>query len=240
MNEYVNDFNTIVKTYYDDLKKYKPVSRIREKELIRLAKRNNQRAKNELIEANLRFVFDVAKRYKGKGVSMSDLISEGNMGLLKAIDKFNEKYDVKFFSYAVWWIRQAMQDAIKKRQISNSIEKGEEELNTVVISNTVNDIEDDVVKKNEVIFSNEYDEHKKEIEESQKKIVSKLLEKLQPREKEIIERYFGLNGREEQNLGEIGKVLGISMERVRQIKANVFKILRAEILLMPDAAHLFK
>ena len=64
--------------------------------------------------------------------------------------------------------------------------------------------------------------------------------KLQPREKEIIERYFGLNGREEQNLGEIGKVLGISMERVRQIKVNVFKILRTEILLMPDAAHLFK
>ena len=117
MNEYVNDFNTIVKTYYDDLKKYKPISRIREKELIRLAKRNNQRAKNELIEANLRFVFDVAKRYKGKGVSMSDLISEGNMGLLKAIDKFNGKCEGEFCGYGCGWIRQGMQDAINKRQI---------------------------------------------------------------------------------------------------------------------------
>ena len=66
------------------------------------------------------------------------------------------------------------------------------------------------------------------------------MEKLQPREKEIIERYFGLNGREEQNLGEIGKVLGISMERVRQIKKRILFRMRSEVLCMDNVEMLFK
>lgn len=240
MNEYANDFNTTVQTYYNDLKKCKPISRIREKELIRLAKRNNQRARNELVESNLRFVFDVAKKYKGRGVPLCDLISEGNMGLIKAIDKFDEKYDVKFYSYAVWWIRQAILECIRKKQLANSFEKEQDEINTIIVSNVSNDNEDDIVNINETILSNEEDEYNKEIEENQKKAVQNLLDKLQPREKEIIERYFGLNGREEQNLGEIGEVLGISMERVRQIKVSIFKTLRTEILLMPEYNYFFK
>lgn len=240
MNEYANDFNTIVQTYYKDLKKCKPISRIREKELIRLAKRNNQRARNELVESNLRFVFDVAKKYKGRGVPLCDLISEGNMGLLRAIDKFDENYDVKFYSYAVWWIRQAILECIRRKQLSNNFEKEQDEINTIIVSNTTSDGEDDVVNVNETIFSNEEDEYNKEIEENQKKVVQNLLDKLQPREREIIERYFGLNGREEQNLGEIGNVLGISMERVRQIKVSIFKTLRTEILLMPEYNYFFK
>jgi RNA polymerase primary sigma factor len=117
MNQYVNDFTSTVRTYYDELKKYKPLSRARERRLLKLCKRGDEKAKNELLEANLKFVFDIAKRYTGRGISIGELISEGNMGLIKAVDKFDESQDVKFISYAVWWIRHSMLDAIRKSKL---------------------------------------------------------------------------------------------------------------------------
>ena len=101
MNQYANDFTHTVRVYYDDLKSTKPLTRAKEKRLLRLSKRGDMKARNELLEANLKFVFDVAKRYSGRGVPMGDLISEGNIGLIRAIEKFDESNDVKFISYAV-------------------------------------------------------------------------------------------------------------------------------------------
>ena len=102
-NLYVNDFSTTVKTYYDELKKYKPISREKEKELLIKAKNGDLNAQNEILTSNLRFVFNIAKRYKGNGAAISDLISEGNLGLVKAIQKFDPEKDVKFISYA-WFV----------------------------------------------------------------------------------------------------------------------------------------
>ena len=113
MNSYVNDFNEAVNNYYESLKKCKPVSREEERKLVKLAKQGDISAKNRILESNLRFVFNVAKNYKGCGVSLNELISEGNMGLIKAIEKFDLTKEVKFISYAVWWIRQGIQAYIK-------------------------------------------------------------------------------------------------------------------------------
>ena len=118
MNQYANDFTHTVRVYYDDLKNKKPLTRAKEKRLIRLSKRGDTKARNELLEANLKFVFDVAKKYSGRGVSMGDLISEGNLGLIKAIEKFDDNNDVKFISYAVWWIRHSILNAIQKKMYS--------------------------------------------------------------------------------------------------------------------------
>ena len=100
-NAYANDFTTTVKTYYNDLKKCKPISRQRESELILRAKNGDLKAQNTILEANLRFVFNVAAKYKGNGVPLSDIISEGNLGLIKAIEKFDPSKNVKFISYDV-------------------------------------------------------------------------------------------------------------------------------------------
>ena len=239
-NQYVNDFSTTVKTYYDELKKYKPITRAKEKELILKAKEGDLKAQNEILTANLRFVFNIASRYKGKGASISDLISEGNMGLVKAIQKFDPEKDVKFISYAVWWVRNSMQEFLKKRQVCLNYEKEEESLERPILHNEFwHDDEDEYVTKKEIVMSDEEDEERRELHKNQKKIVDKILEKLSERERFIIEKYYGIDC-EEKNLEEIGNMLGITKERVRQIKAVSLTKLRTDILLMEGAEFIFK
>lgn len=240
MNGFINDFNDTVKIYYRELKKCKPMTKEEEKHFISKAKNGDLEAQNKILTANLRFVFDTAKKYKGYGVAMEDLIAEGNIGMIKAIKKFNLAYDIKFFSYAVWWIRQSMQALVKKAQLTNSVEKGDDDLNSTIKENGINDIEDEVVNKKDVIMSNEEDEFRKEVEKNQKFVVDKLLVGLDGREKTIIEQYYGLNGEKEQNLEEIGIKLGITKERVRQIKKRILFRMRSEVLCMDNVEMLFR
>lgn len=238
-NSYVNDFSTTVKTYYDELKKYKPITRTKERELIYKAKNGDLDAQNEILTSNLRFVFNIASRYKGNGAAISDLISEGNLGMIKAIQKFDPDKNVKFISYAVWWVRNAMQEFIKRRQLALSIEKEEDTLNVTVTEHRLKDCDDDYVTKADVILSNEEDEEMNELHKNQRKIVDRLLSKLSSREKYIVEEYYGINGKE-KNLEEIGIELKITKERVRQIKEQSLKKLRSEILLIEGADFIFK
>jgi RNA polymerase primary sigma factor len=237
-NQYVNDFNATVVAYYDDLKKYKPLTRAKERRLLKLCKNGNLKAKNELIEANLKFVFDVAKHYTGRGISISDLISEGNIGLIKAIDKFDEEKDVKFISYAVWWIRQAMLEAIKKKKLLNVIEIENTESKISVLENTISDDEDEIIKRGEVGFSNEAEERKRETSQAQKEVIEQLLSVLNKREREIIENYYGLNDMKELTLAEIGEKYNLSIERVRQINKTSFKKIRTQMMLFKEFDNL--
>jgi len=239
MNQYANDFTETVQTYYNDLKKYKPLSKARERRLLRLCKRGDKKAKDELIESNLKFVFDIAKRYTGRGISIGELISEGNMGLLKAIDKFDENQDVKFISYAVWWIRHAMLDTIKRNKLITYVEFEQEESNDKVIENRVADEEDEMVSSDEIMYSNEHEESKHEASENQKKIISELIPVLSEREKFVIENYYGLNDGDELTLIEIGNKLGLSSERVRQIKIKSLRKLRSKIMLSDNIGEIF-
>lgn len=237
-NQYVNDFSTTVRTYYDELKKYKPISREKEKNLLFKAKNGDLDAQNEILTSNLRFVFNIASRYKGQGAAISDLISEGNLGLVKAIQKFNPEMDVKFISYAVWWVRNSMQEFIKKRQACLNIEKDEDTLNIPLTSNKIPDTEDEWVERKDAVLSDEEDEAKRELHNNQRKIVNELLGILEGREKYIVEQYYGI-GCKEKNLEEIGIELGITKERVRQIKLSCLNKLRSNILLMEGADFIF-
>ena len=101
-----------VRMYLKEIGKVPLLSAEREKELAELMAEGDENAKNELVEANLRLVVSIAKRYVGKGMFFLDLIQEGNLGLMKAVDKFDFTKGFKFSTYATWWIRQAITRAI--------------------------------------------------------------------------------------------------------------------------------
>lgn len=94
--------------YLESVSKLDLINSDKEIELAKRIKLGDQKATNQLIEANLRFVISVAKQYIGRGLTLEDLVSEGNIGLIKAAEKFDESKGIKFISYAVWWIRQSI------------------------------------------------------------------------------------------------------------------------------------
>lgn len=238
MNQYANDFTETVKVYYDDLKKYKPLTKAKERRLLKKCKKGNLKAKNEILEANLRFVFDIAKHYTGRGVPISELISDGNIGLLRAIEKFDESKDVKFISYAVWWIRQAMLESIKRRNAINFVEiEPNTDNDSSMDKKLIEDDEDDVSFNND--FSNENDEKSIEVSDNQRNIITSLIGTLSDRERDIVENYYGINDKKELTLTDIGKKYNLSSERVRQIKLNAIRKLRSKILLYDDLEDLF-
>lgn len=104
-----------VGSYLRDIRKYKPLSREEEAEVLKRAKVGERAATEKLISCNLLFVVSVANQYANRGLPLSDLIAEGNIGLIHAIQKFDETRNLKFISYAVWWIRQAILKALAEQ-----------------------------------------------------------------------------------------------------------------------------
>ena len=110
----INESNRSLSQYLEEIGKYEPLHPSREVELAIAIKKGNRLAMKELVEANLRFVVSVAKDYQGQGLPLTDLINEGNMGLMKAAGRFDETRGFKFISYAVWWIRKSILQALSE------------------------------------------------------------------------------------------------------------------------------
>lgn len=240
----LNDFSDSAKTYYQDLKRHKPLPKDVERELMVKAKAGDIEARNKILTANLRFVFNIAKKYRGHGVDLSDLISEGNNGMIKAIEKFDLSQNVKFFSYAVWWIRQRMSSAILKHQEKEMIETDFDGAFSDDNGHTDNIYANDDGEINDSGFDvmGENGDELELNEEAQQKhfIVEKVLAKLDDRERLIIEKYFGIeNDDNGQNLEEISKDLHITTERVRQLKVKAINEMRAEVFNLKEAEFLF-
>ncbi len=104
-----------IEKYLEEIGGYSPLAPEEEVELARQIRKSNSRALDKLVKANLRFVISVAKEYQGQGLPLQDLISEGNLGLIKAAQRFDETRGFKFISYAVWWIRQSILQALAEQ-----------------------------------------------------------------------------------------------------------------------------
>ncbi|MGD8322438.1 MAG: RNA polymerase sigma factor RpoD/SigA [Gemmatimonadota bacterium] len=254
--------------YLRDVSRHELITPDREKELGALAQKGDEEAIQELARANLRFVISVAKKYQNRGVSLTDLIQEGNVGLVTAARKFDPEQGVKFISYAVWWIRQAILASLanhgravrvplnrasdlarifrEKERLKQ--EKGREPTTEELAEATdltpelveslqtlnaaeirldapIGDSEDSQLV--ERFITEEAAEPEVEVEgRLLTEAITDALSTLEARDAKVLRLYFGLEGEREHTLEEIGNMLGVTRERIRQLRDRALRRLR--------------
>lgn len=198
-----------IDAYFNTIKGYEPLTKEEESKLASAARQGDSSALDKLITANLKFVVTVAKPYRGLGLPFSDLIAEGNLGLIKAATRFDETKGVRFISYAVWWIRSAITDAIDRYR------NGLLEQEVMEYDYKAEACDDRKSSDNGVFESEAYERFTNGM--SREETVSILLDELNQRERRIIEDFYGFDGNRRKELVEIAKNECITSERVRQI-----------------------
>jgi RNA polymerase primary sigma factor len=250
-----------ISSYLKDIRKLKVMTPEREKELAalmlsnRLTNEQKEMVKREIVEGNLRFVITVCKQYQNQGLDLPDLVAEGNYGLLKAIESFDWSKNLRFISYAVWWIRQSILQSLnensrtirypvnvvqefhkaKKEQDVTGEELPDKFANlpyTINLDNPLNEEGDTLLD----VLENPNSEKPEEVfstEQTLKEKLISILSVLDDREKVIIEDYFGLTG-SSRTLEDIGNDFELTKERVRQIKEKALRKLRNESSILFD------
>jgi RNA polymerase primary sigma factor len=260
--------NDPVRMYLKEIGRVPLLSAEEEIELAKRIEQGDEEAKRRLAEANLRLVVSIAKRYVGRGMLFLDLIQEGNMGLLKAVEKFDYRKGYKFSTYATWWIRQAITRAIAdqartiripvhmvetinklirvQRQLLQDLgrEPSPEEIaeemdltpekvreilkiaqEPVSLETPIGEEDDshlgDFIEDQEATSPSEHAAY-----ELLKEQLEDVLDTLTDREENVLRLRFGLDDGRTRTLEEVGKVFGVTRERIRQIEAKALRKLR--------------
>ncbi|MDE2804497.1 MAG: RNA polymerase sigma factor RpoD/SigA [Gemmatimonadota bacterium] len=254
--------------YLHEISRYPLIDQEEEARLAQGIRRGEEEALMKLVRANLRFVVSVSKKYQNQGVPLSDLISEGNLGLIRAAHKFDETRGIKFISYAVWWIRQAILQALAEQsrivrvplnrvatlhriakyravrlqelgreptadEIARGLDLTPADVEqTLTLTRSPVSLDSPIVPGEDgrlidyipdrVSPGPDEETYEKLLTES----LTKTLATLAEREARILRLYFGLGGEEPRSLEEIGELLGVTRERVRQIKEKALAQLR--------------
>lgn len=227
-NVKVDDFEKSTVAYFNSIKKTKPLTKKEENLLWKnFHEKNDLSAREKLINANLKFVPTIAKQFKGCGLPFADIVEEGNIGLIKAIDRFDPKRDTKVISYAVWWIRKCILEAIEKKGMIDAENVDD------IFKPTLNDddIQTDETNIKIIVPEKIYDIEENENPFNVKQIVEELFEGVPERERSIISEYYGLYGDNPKTLDEIGLEINLTKERVRQLNEKALKKMRSNALL---------
>jgi RNA polymerase primary sigma factor len=258
--------------YLQDVERYPLIEDpMEEREIARRARAGDRAAAERLVTANLRFVISYVKKYQGRGLNLAELVCIGNEGLLKAVKKFDPDKGVKFISYAVWWIRQTVLQALAEQtrsvriplnQNSNLVKLSRTEtaltqklgrsptdreiaeemkepvetvraLRRVASAELSLDAPLDKSDRDSASFGERFsgaDEGDIEIDveaQARREFLEKMFESyLTERERKILVLYYGLDDGEEMTLEQIGELLGVTRERIRQIRNRAFDKLR--------------
>ena len=250
-----------VQIYLKELRRIKVMTPERERELSAKMQSpetsdiEKSRICKELLEGNLRFVITVAKQYQGQGVDFSDLVAEGNIGLMKAINSFDWTKNLRFISYAVWWIRQSIlqslnehsrtiripvnviQDLYKeKKRTDKTGERIDDRFanlpSTINLQTQINEDGDtliDLIVNKDSDMPDEVFNNDTQLKDGLFSIMSVLDE----RERQIVEDYYGISGTP-RTLEDIGSDFNLTKERVRQIKEKALRKLRNESVTLFD------
>ena len=215
----------ILNTYLDEIGREQLLTEEEEARLSARVLNGDERALNKLIEANLRFVVVIARQYQGKGLSMEDLVSEGNMGLMKAATKFDATRGLRFVNYAVVFIRRQIEKALDKESSEQRVEStcdGQTRSVDAPLGSKAN------VSLLSVLVNSDSPMADQSLnQESLSKEVNRALEQLNPRERDILKMFFGI-GCQEMTLEEIGAKFDLTRERVRQIKEKAIRRLKGQ------------
>lgn len=266
----IHDDNSLA-IYINDLMKIPLLTREEEIELAEKARNGDESAKNKLVTANLRFVIKIAKKYQNRGLELEDLISEGNIGLLKAIDHFDISRGYHFISYAVWWVRQSILNAIgeKARAIrlpanrvgelyqieqirKNRAGKMSEtdeileiasmlKMNPSCVRDLLN-ISQEMISfdapvcsdSDSACYSDFIEDTQNEspeehvIKNDMKDEIEKVVDTLPVKEAAVLKHRYGLTGLKEKSLKEVGDMLNLSKERIRQIEIKAVQSMKSE------------
>jgi RNA polymerase primary sigma factor len=256
-------FDATIKDYLKEIDEAKLLTAEQEHELGTLiVQENDPWAREQLVRSNLRLVVNIAKKFGGRGMSLGDLIEEGNLGLLRAVDYFDPERGTRFSTYAAWWIKQSIKRALLENtqpvhiptymvtlinhwrhtatELENQLGKtpGIEEMADImkvplrkakiidrivkILSSTTDSIESDDSGE-EQIYDPALEDHSTGqpedvlVADEEKKTVLNLLDQIETREATILKLHYGLNGKDPMTLRDIGKKLGLTRERIRQI-----------------------
>ncbi len=250
-----------IATYLKDIRKLKVMTVERERQLSEricsgeISEREKNQIYKELLEGNLRFVITVAKQYQNQGLDFPDLVAEGNLGLMKAIKNFDWGKDLRFISYAVWWVKQSILQSLNDNartirlpvNVVQDLHKAKKEIESnggklddkfqnlpsmIDLDMNINEDGDTLVD----IIKNDDAEMPDEVFNSKDMLKQKMFEILNildEREKVIIGDYFGLTGTP-RTLEDIGSDFDLTKERVRQIKEKALRKLRNESSVLFD------
>jgi RNA polymerase primary sigma factor len=256
--------------YLQTIGKHELLTKEEEFELARRIRSGDKEALDHLVNANLRFVVSVAKKFLNQGLSYMDLIAEGNIGLITAAKRFDERRDFRFISYAVWWIRQAIQKAIaeqtntvrlpinrsqqaqKFKRVAQRLEQKhqrqvkEEEIAEVMslsnrkmgqiraasrpmLSLDQSIYEDDATLADTLVDPELMTPEEDFVQDELEQEMARALALLTDRERDIVERYYGLGSAETSSLEAIGQDIDLSRERVRQIRNQALAKIRQAV-----------
>lgn len=210
-------------TYFNDIQNIRRLTRREEQILSEKIQKGDEQALNKLVYHNLRFVVNIAKNYRNNNIPFADIISEGNIGLIRAAHKFDSTKGVKFISYAVWWIKNSINECIEKYNRDNETLSCDD-----YTINKCTDLDNKFEQINE-----DFEEKINNIQ-SRKDAIESLMKCLHEREIKILTLFFGLNGGREMTLEEVGKEMCLTNERVRQIKDSALSKLKCEVLTYTD------
>ena len=209
--------------YLDEIGGTSLLSAEEERRLSARIKAGDERALNKLIEANLRFVVAIARQYQGKGLSMDDLVSEGNIGLMKAASKFDGERGLRFVNYAVVFVRQQIEKALKmessEQRVENTRDGQSRSVDAPLGGRTNMSLLSVLIDANSPIAD------ERVYKESVVEAIEFALRSLNERERQVITAYYGI-GQDHLTMAEIAEDMQLKRERVRQIRNTSIRHLK--------------